>query len=372
MKNLLLSFKTNLKKTPLLKIKRAWNENFSQPTIISPWIYPNDDKLQKVLLVCVESSFNQKIPNANYYTPLNFAQGWSESSGPVKFIHVKNLFKEIDNYNNPAIFICQHNYRHFSFSEARKLRGKNVFAWVAPHPRALKDYELLNPLLPEHETNLYLDGYAKLIVSEPKFVWSSVGKAANRFYDDWTNDGFIFHRIFPGANSSIYYPDYSEMYKKIKIAYVGGYWEEKSISLNRYFRPIENIFTPFGYNVWPYKNYAGKLTESEERRLYSSAGLIPLLHGPAGWSIAEITERYLKAPACGAFCIGDENPALREIFSEDEMLQATSSDHFQYLVNEFIAGKIDIEYWKKASYSAILDRHLVKHRGFQILKALEI
>ena len=331
---------------------------------------PIKKELDKTLLICVESNFNQNIKNANYLTPLSFAQGWTEVAGGAKFIFIKDLLREIEKYDNPAVFISQQHFRYFTFQEARKLRGKNLFVWVHVHPRAFRRFEQENPLVPTAESDMYLDAYAKLICAEPKFVWNAVGSAAMDFYKGWKEDGLNWETIYPGANTHLYFPDFSNKYKNIKIGYVGGYWEEKAQAFDAYLRPWEDDFVPYGYSSWPYKKYGGELTESQERQLYSSAGLIPLVHGPAGWRMAEITERYLKAPACRAFCIADENPAVRELFSENEMLQASSSEHFRHLVNDFISGKIDVNFWKEAGYQATVKKHLVKHRAMQILRAL--
>jgi hypothetical protein len=319
----------------------------------------------------VESGYDQAVKNAAYFMPLNFAQGWNEAAGGAKIIFAKDLLREIEQYPGAAVLISQHNFRHFSDREARSLRGKDLFVWVHVHPRSFSRFERENPLIPKEESDTYLVAYPKVVLAEPKFVWNAIGKAGMEWYEGWREDGFHWESIFPGANTTLYYPEPTDRFKDVKIAYVGGYWEEKAQAFTSYLRPWEDVLTPYGYSRWPYKNYAGGLTEEEERQLYSSAGLIPLVTTPAGWRIAEITERYLKAPACRAFCIADENPALREVFREDEMLQAQSPEHFHQLVNDWLQGKIDVERWRNAAYKAVQDRHLVKHRAFQILRALD-
>lgn len=360
-----------IKKTPLIKARNLWIEHFRRPVITRRWIHPASSELKRTLLVCVESGFNQNIKNAGYFMPLGFAQGWSEVAGGAKFVFSKDLLREVELYDKPAVFISQHSLRHFTFEEARRLRGKDLFVWVHVHPRAFGKFEKYNPLIPKSESDLYLDSYAKLICAEPKFVWNCIGEAGMDLYRGWKDDGLRWETIYPGANNSLYFPDFSVSYNKIKISYVGGYWDEKAQAFDSYLRPWEEDFVPFGYAAWPYSKYGGKLSEAQERQLYSSAGLIPLVTSPAGWQMAEITERYLKAPACRAFCIADENPAVPELFSENEMLQAESSQHFQHLMNEYLSGKIDTEYWREAGYQATVKKHLVKNRALQILDALE-
>jgi hypothetical protein len=372
MNKTLLRLKERLKKTSAIKVKRFFDSTFARPVITQAWFPPINPSLNKTLLICVEATFNQNIHNAGHLMPLGFAQGWTEAAGGAKFIFVKDLLREIEQHEDVYIFICQHSLRHFSFQEARKLRGKNMFVWVHVHPRAFGQFEKENLLISQLESDLYYEGYTKLLVAEPKFVWNAVGQAGMRWFEGWKDDGLRWETIFPGANSAIYFPEPSAKYAHIKIGYVGGYWEEKAQAFTSYLRQWEDDFVPFGYSNWPYKNYGGGLTEANERNMYSSAGLIPLVTSPAGWSLAEITERYLKAPACRAFCIADQNPAVRDLFNEQEMLQASSADHFHHLVNEFKRDKIDVEYWKEVGYQATINRHLVKHRAEQILRALEV
>ena len=360
-----------LKKTPLRRLKRAFDERFKRPNITEAWLPPLRQGLSRTLLICVEAGYDQSVKNAGYFMPLSFALGWNEVAGGAKIIFAKDLLREIECYPGASIFVSQQSFRHFSEREARSLRGKDLFVWVHVHPRSVPRFERENPLIPKEDSETYQEAYSNLVAAEPKFVWNAIGKAGMEWYEGWRRDGFHWESIFPGANTSLYFPEPADRFRNINMAYVGGYWEEKAQAFTSYLRPWEDLLVPYGYGQWPYKNYAGGLDEVEERQLYSSAGLIPLVTGPAGWKIAEITERYLKAPACKAFCIADENPALREIFREDEMLQAQSSDHFHQLVNDWLQGKIDVDRWKEAGYRAVLDRHLVKHRALQIVQALD-
>jgi hypothetical protein len=154
------------------------------------------------------------------------------------------------------------------------------------------------------------------------------------------------------------------------MAYVGGYWAEKAQGFDLYLRPWEDVLVPFGFDNWPYKNYGGALDMISERQLYSTVGLIPLITGPLGWKIAEITERYVKAPACKAFCISDHNAALREIFASNEMIQAENPEHFHQLVRDALADKIDRLAWVTKAHQAVLERHTYAHRALQIRDAL--
>jgi hypothetical protein len=266
-----------------------------------------------------------------------------------------------------------YDFRFFDYKFLKKLRGFKLFVWVSVHPRKLNEYE--NKVIlkkDEMDFEIWRNVYSKIIYTEPNFVWNSCStETFDYWYKGWLEDGLNWQTIHPAIDSSLYFPDTSnKKFEEIKMAYVGGYWQDKSRAFDEYFRVHEEIFTPFGYSKWPYKNYGGKLQLSEERQLYSHSGLIPLVTSPSGWLIGEITERYFKAPACRAFCIADENPTFREIFSKNDFLMANNSEEFHYLVNEYLSQRLDTESWRNKGYEAVINNHLYSNRAQQIMSAL--
>lgn len=327
------------------------------------------------LLIAVRGGFNQKILRASTLLTLGYARGWTEVCGPAKLIWEKDLIKEANKYKNPVIYTNIYSYIGLNKNEARALRNYDTYAIVNVHPRKYEKFKKRNPLVGDGDPFFYggyNEAYDKLIKAEPKFVCSFAGKAAWNWYEDWQKDGFRFEFIRLAADPFYYYPDPApEKFGAIKMAYVGGYWPDKAQAFDTYLRPFEDILYTYGYNNWPYKHFQGGLNTEEERQLYSSVGLIPLITHPSGWDMAEITERYFKAPACKAFCIADQNPGLRDVFNEDEMLQAKNAEHFADLVNDYLKGKIDVEYWKNKAYEAVTSKHLYRHRARQIKNIFE-
>ena len=346
---------------------------YKRPVFTQPVFPAKNDGQSKMLLIVCGPSFNQNLQNAETLMRVGFARGWADACGPAKLVSINSLVREIDNYECPAVFISAYEIDLLSYSDSKRLRQTDLFVWVSPHPRIHRIYE--RTILGAGEAmdgEIWLRSYGKIIMAEPKFVWNSIGQAGFEWYQGWVDDGFRWVTIYPGVDTDRYYPDPApEQFGHIKMAYVGGYWPEKAQGFDVYLRPWEEIIVPYGYSKWPYKNYGGQLNTQEERQLYSSAGLIPLVHGPYGWVNAEITERYLKVPACRGFGIADHNPAFREIYSEDEVLQAEDPEHFHFLVNEFLSGKIDREDWIDKGYKATIARHTYKHRAMQIRQVLD-
>ncbi|MFA4818136.1 MAG: glycosyltransferase [Parcubacteria group bacterium] len=306
---------------------------------------------------------------------LGYAHGWSEACGPVKLIWQKNIIKEISKHNNPIIFTNIYNYINWGEKEIKFLKNYDSFSIVNVHPNKYEQFKKDNPLIGNGDPFFYgghNEACNKLIETKPKFVCSFAGNTAWDLFKDWQADGLHFEFLKLAADQNYYFPDPAiKKYGHIKMTYVGGYWPEKAQAFEMYLRPFEDILHTYGYGNWPYKHYGGELDIAEERQLYSSAGLVPLVTSPAGWYMAEVTERYFKAPACKAFCIADQNTGLKDVFTEDEMLQAKNAEHFSELVNDYLKGKIDVNYWKNKAYEAVMNKHLYRHRALQIKNIFE-
>lgn len=356
----------------LLKFKNRIFGQTPKAYIPNPAYEAERSDLKQILLIVTSRTFSQNANNAETLLRKGLARGWSKVCGPAKLVSIDQIINEIELFDTPAVFMTSYDFNQLTYVNAKKLRKVKLFVWVSPHPRTNKMYEqkVINPY-EDNNSEMWLNSYGKVVMAEPKFVWNAIGAAGMEWFRGWIDDGFRWETIYPAADLSRYFPDpVPNRFSQIKMAYVGGYWPEKAQGFNLYLRPWEDILYPFGYDVWPYKNYSGRLDDQGERQLYSSAGLIPLVTGPFGWMMAEITERYFKAPACLGFCIADQNLALREIYGPNEMLQAESPEQFHQLVNDYLAGKIDRDEWASKSYKAVLDRHTYSHRAKQIMNAL--
>jgi hypothetical protein len=277
---------------------------------------------------------------------------------------------EIKKWDRPAVFMSIYNFLHLKDEECRKLRDIDLFVYLLIHPDRIQDW-CRHSLIPESDIRAITNSHAKIMLAGPKFFWNSSGEASLPWCEGWVQDGIRKEQIYLAADPYRYYPDPNqELYGRVKMAYVGGYWPEKALSFDRYLRPWEEILHAYGNDIWPYKYYGGQIGEAEERQLYSTAGIIPLVTTPAGWDVGELTERYFKAPACRAFCIADHNSSIPEVFGPGEILQAGSAEHFHELVRDCLGGKIDTDQWRRTTCKAVMNRHLYKHRALQIRAAL--
>lgn len=343
-----------------------------RPNIVEPEVPARAPELTRPLLVAVPPCFDQTVPNAALMVRQGLMRGWAEVCGPAKLVDARMLDRSIQEHDRPAVYISDNDFVYLDRSAVRRLRDVDTFVWVGVHPRSVRAMLRLNPLADIRCVANVRETYRWILKAEPKFVWTPFGEAGQRWLQGWVDDGLRLETVYDAADPSLYFPDPSaDRFGHIRIAYVGGYWADKAQGIDRYLRPWEHILVPFGYQKWPYRLYGGQLTQDEERRLYSTVGLVPLVAGPFHWMTAESLGRHFKAAACRAFCIADQNPVIRELYRPDEMLQAESPEHFHHLVHEHLEGKIDTTVWRERAYRAVLARHLHRHRALQIRSFLE-
>jgi len=354
------------------RARRALLGTAAGTNIVQPSFPAARPELRKTLLIPVLPGFDQTQPGSGVLIRTGMARGWAEACGPAKLLPLGDLIAELDRHDRPAVYATSDELAVLPQAAARRLRAIDLFVWVNVHPTQYESYIKKYPLLGGVELRRQALGFENLVLAEPKFVWAPVGEAGAELYQGWAEDGFRLERLLLAADPERYRPQGApEQFGEVRMAYVGGYWPEKAQAFEVFLRPWEDQLVVYGNNPWPYRHYRGQIPPADEPRLYSTAGLIPLVTTPASRQMAELTERYFKVPACRAFAIADTNPALREAFSEQELLQAESPEHFHDLVREYLAGKIDTERWRESAYRAVRARHLYRHRALRIRELLE-
>lgn len=342
-----------------------------KPVITSPIFKPEEKLHDYTLLIVCRNGFNQNVLNANSSMRIAFANGFAQTGGTAILVSVFELRNAIREYENPIIFLSQYDYLDIRGSTLRLLKDVKKIVWVGPHKQRSKEFRA--KFLDLGSFEISNSNFKKIVDSQPDFVWNAVGEDGIYWHDEWIKLGLKFVKMFPACDTSRFFPDRDEeKFGYVKIAYVGGYWQEKANAFDLYLRPWENDLTVFGYRKWPYTGYRGYLKEDDERKLYSTAQVVPLVTSPAGWGLAEITERYLKAPGCKGACVADQNPACKELFSPDELLMASNVSEFHDMVHEILNNhELNIQY-RESAYRAVLSKHTYKHRVEQILRELEI
>jgi spore maturation protein CgeB len=82
----------------------------------------------------------------------------------------------------------------------------------------------------------------------------------------------------------------------------------------------------------------------------------------------DIIERPFKVLAAGGFCISDRVDEMSEIFTESELMRASSPKDFANLVRYYVAHPEERQKFVAAGQAKVLAAHTYHHRVAQMLK----
>lgn len=132
---------------------------------------------------------------------------------------------------------------------------------------------------------------------------------------------------------------------KSDIAFVGGYWPYKGLSLNRYIVPLcypsENnklAIRIYGPGRWPVPQHIGLINTENVRHLLRSATICPNIYEPLSVKYGfDVNERTYKILSSGGFCISEYvDSAAKDIFTKDEVVFVQTPSEFFERVHYFI------------------------------------
>src|SRR3990167_1412358 len=126
------------------------------------------------------------------------------------------------------------------------------------------------------------------------------------------------------------------------IAFVGGYWEYKSQTLNKWLLPLCNPdkiykIRIFGNSGWPCPQYCGIIQDEVIADVLASATICPNISEPHSQDFGyDIIERPWKLLSNKCFCISDYVDSMaKDVFTNDEIVFANNPKEFEELVQHF-------------------------------------
>lgn len=322
-------------------------------------------------LAVARSGFNINIPNANSSIRLGFCRGFEKIGIRYKIISVYNIEEEIENADNPILFLSVYDYLDMKRHVRRKLRNYYHFVWGSP------DYDFMKMVYDKMNFQ-YTDMVEKNIYrivgdSNPSFIWAPVPPSGLEFYSEWIKHRNRIVSIPLACDTERYFPDGKIDFENMKdMVFVGGYWAKKAIQFDKYLKPMEDKLDVYGYSEWPYKGYKGELPEEEERILYASYKISPALSEPHAEFIGDIVERPYKIMGCGGLALPDVNRFYSELFSPDELFVPKNIKEYYEFVEQALNDKDFNMNFRKKGYEAVIKKHTYKNRAEQILRLLNI
>jgi hypothetical protein len=161
---------------------------------------------------------------------------------------------------------------------------------------------------------------------------------------------------------------------KSDISFVGGYWQGKSQTFNKYLLPLCNEFKYnikiFGNSNWPVPQYCGYVQNEIVKDVLASATICPQLHEIHSQDFGfDMSERTFKILSNKCFVISDYVKGLEMLFG-DKLILATSPNDFWEKIDYFIKNPDERLPYIQQGYDEVINRHTYFHRVSEIFTKL--
>src|SRR5690606_11049452 len=131
-----------------------------------------------------------------------------------------------------------------------------------------------------------------------------------KYLDDthgyWRKEGYKVVSMLNGTDLFDYYNGSYDERLATDLSFVGGNWNYKGITLNKWLLPLCNDykFKIFGNQPWGTPNYCGFLETKYVKDLFASSKICPNIHEPHSQEFHwDVVERPFKVLSSGGFVI---------------------------------------------------------------------
>jgi len=323
-------------------------------------------------VILVGSGFNQNITNASTTCRMGWAHGFEEIGIPYVFLSVSEM-ERLDELPNPIIWTTGYEIEELTKTQKEILRKYKKAVAVNPWFKGEKEFYQKN----DYPAANWSDKLRKEIIKiNPDFIFTIAPESSFQFFKGWIDVGMKLVSLPMACDTKIYpkKPKKINQFDSVKMAFVGGYWEYKARSFDRYLKPFQEHLHIYGYSPWPYANYKGQIGIYEETSLYHQASLCPVINEPHVSTMGiDVNERVFKVLGSGGLAITDVTPAYREHFSNNELLVPRSIEEYYEMVRSIIKDgeNISMQY-RNAGQTAVLERHTYVIRANTFLLQLGI
>lgn len=213
------------------------------------------------------------------------------------------------------------------------------------------------------DINERLDVIQMVANEHPSFVFGYFCGSDIHYWSDWKNHlGIDVYGIPTAADIVSFHKVEPEERFKCDLAFVGGYWPYKSITIDKYLIPAKKIFDMkiYGWGGWGNGLSSGSIDDSDICKLFSSAKIGPCINEPhtAIYGI-DIPERIFKVPICGLMAISDPSISLDKYFPTGMVPMAETTQEYIDYIRYYLDH--DDERIEKANEQR---RHIMEHHTY--------
>lgn len=208
---------------------------------------------------------------------------------------------------------------------------------------------------------------------QPDFVYCYCSdQFTPQYFGYWTSKhGIPVVGIPTAADILTYYPRQPEARFKCDVAWVGGRWPYKAITMDRYLPQLFKAYKSqvFGWGGWG--NDGKTISDADVPILFASATVSPCVSEPhTVVHPVDLPERPFKAIASGGMVIHTPSPAITPTFG-DTVPVPRDMQHWMDLVQHFIVHPDERNLRAAAQRQAVLANHTYFDRCMGIARVIK-
>lgn len=211
-----------------------------------------------------------------------------------------------------------------------------------------------------------------VLEQQPDFVYCYCSdQFTPQYFNFWTSKhGIKVVGLPTAADITIYYPRQPEERFKCDVAWIGGRWPYKAITMDKYLPQLFKAYKSKVYGWGGWGNDGKTISDAEVPILFASATVSPCVSEPhTVVHPVDLPERPFKAIASGGLVIHTPSPAVAPIFG-DTVPVPRDMQHWMDLVMHFIVHPDERVQRIAAQRKAVLANHTYFDRCAGIARAI--
>ena len=314
---------------------------------------------------------------AHYYTRLAKSRVFASLGHDVVMwdIRQKSAFDTFDSFEPDILNTQSYNLTPAIIECIKQRPALKVFCktsdWGYKTEEISSKYEILTAK--QEEIDLLLDLKRETGQPEFGFVHHHID-GLNMTHGLWEKEGFRVISLMNAADVFSFTNGQQKEKYKCDLAFLGGWWKNKSKILDKWFLPLCSNFNYnikiFGNQNWPCPQYLGYLEAGEEKNFLSSAKICLNFHEPHSHEYHyDIVERPFKLTSNKCFMISDYVGGLEKLYGNSIVL-AKSPEELKQKVDYFLENPKEKQKYIEEAYNITIKDHTYFNRMFQVLSEL--
>lgn len=187
---------------------------------------------------------------------------------------------------------------------------------------------------------------------------------------NWIKNGLKVVSVMNAGDTFQYWKGEFDENLQSDIAFVGGYWEYKSINLHKYLFPLLNTklnIKIFGNKIWPVHQYLGEIETKKVKHIFASAKVCPNISESHSTDLGfDLVERPYKVLLAGSCCVSDYVESIKNVF-DDTVPTGKTPEEFRELVEYYVNNEKERQDLIDRGRDKVLSKHTYFHRVADML-----